>query len=423
MAGKVVLSTGAMPGSLAPILPGLTTVERRRQQLLRKLFQTSKGRMIGTSLGPISPTATDQIDYANIQDNFRASVYEDTKDTKKFEFVPFVANWDSSKTEVVRQDTKHLGKYSETTSQAHVSSKLVSLKWFSSGDKLMLAEKNNISILDPYHKKVETTFRVPTSGALPHPKEAFLYAHIALGDTGTSYMRINDIRDKSTTLDKMSNHIISNIQAPYTPACAWSPNGNVIVLTDKSHHVKWLDIRKFDETYWSIDVSSMGNYSKELNCLKFDSTGNLLFLCNDQGNLEIVPAAQKSLEDPYSMRIHGADCIGIGVDPTGKYIATGGADRMVSLMCFPELSPLGSLSGIGGIVMEVGFNFDGSLVAWSSQQSERLLGRTSYSSSVTLGSVSPFEALWSNNMPSTSLHFLEWHPKRNLIAYAHALRR
>lgn len=68
------------------------------------------------------------------------------------------------------------------------------------------------------------------------------------------------------------------------------------------------------------------------------------------------------------MSLHTGACFCLAVDPTDRYIATGGADFLISLVDTTEYAPFKTLTGIKGQIHQMNFSHDGNYLACVSEQ-------------------------------------------------------
>jgi len=109
-----------------------------------------------------------------------------------------------------------------------------------------------------------------------------------------------------------------------------------------------------------------------------DAAPNLLLLTTGDGSVKIAawpPAtvsgsssSSPALQTLHSLHAHTSACLSLALSPTGRYLAVGGSDALVSLWDTQEWVCRRTLSGMQGGVRMVGFSWDGSFVAGSSDE-------------------------------------------------------
>ena len=117
-----------------------------------------------------------------------------------------------------------------------------------------------------------------------------------------------------------------------------------------------------------------------------DAPPNLILLTTGDGSVKIAAwppsaAADSSsssssstaspplaLQTLHSLHAHTSACLSLALSPTGRYLAVGGSDALVSLWDTQEWVCRRTLSGMQGGVKTVGFSWDGSFVAGGSDE-------------------------------------------------------
>ena len=107
-----------------------------------------------------------------------------------------------------------------------------------------------------------------------------------------------------------------------------------------------------------------------------DASPNLILLTTGDGSVKIAawpptspsPPSAPSLQTLHSLHAHTSACLSLALSPTGRYLAVGGSDALVSLWDTQEWVCRRTLSGMQGGVRTVGFSWDGSFVAGGSDE-------------------------------------------------------
>ena len=107
-----------------------------------------------------------------------------------------------------------------------------------------------------------------------------------------------------------------------------------------------------------------------------DAGPNLILLTTGDGSVKIAawpPTAADSfspdvLQTLHSLHAHTSACLSLTLSPTGRYLAVGGSDALISLWDTQEWVCRRTLSGMQGPVKTVGFSWDGSYVAGGSDE-------------------------------------------------------
>jgi len=78
----------------------------------------------------------------------------------------------------------------------------------------------------------------------------------------------------------------------------------------------------------------------------------------------------KKIEKPEidQITLHTGKCFCLAIDPTDRYIATGGADFLISIIDTTEFAPIMTLTGGKGQIHQMNFSHDGNYLATVSEQ-------------------------------------------------------
>ncbi|CAF9935506.1 MAG: hypothetical protein HETSPECPRED_009811 [Heterodermia speciosa] len=118
---------------------------------------------------------------------------------------------------------------------------------------------------------------------------------------------------------------------------------------------------------------------------------------NGAGKLNII----------HSMHAHTSAALSLELSPTGRYLAIGGSDALISLWDTTEWVCRRTLTGMGGGVRSVSFSWDGSFVVGGSDEG---LG-------IEIAHVETGEYI--HTVPTTTpAPCVAWHPQRYWLAYS-----
>ena len=78
-------------------------------------------------------------------------------------------------------------------------------------------------------------------------------------------------------------------------------------------------------------------------------------------------SSSPTLQTLHSLHAHTSACLSLALSPTGRYLAVGGSDALISLWDTQEWVCRRTLTGMMGQVKTVGFSWDGSYVAGGSE--------------------------------------------------------
>ena len=79
----------------------------------------------------------------------------------------------------------------------------------------------------------------------------------------------------------------------------------------------------------------------------------------------------------YAVQSHTGACFCMSVDPSGKYVATGGADFIVTLLDTLEYAPVQTIKRIDGQINQIRFSRDGNYIASASEKNHISIYETS----------------------------------------------
>jgi len=192
---------------------------------------------------------------------------------------------------------------------------------------------------------------------------------------------------------------------------AWSPDSKHIALNNRADQVYILNL----QTAGSLKLGASKDMQIEVNQMVWGPEGETLWVATGgiPGKIHVLPAPSLRTESSMSVVAHQQTSISIAADPTGRHIATGGNDCLVTLWDPKHLICTGSFGFATQAVMSLSFSHDGSLLAWGTGGG----GSTGGEKNVTIvgANTGVLYAQESTNAPATHV---KWHPKRNTLAYA-----
>lgn len=114
---------------------------------------------------------------------------------------------------------------------------------------------------------------------------------------------------------------------------------------------------------------------------KYENDGITEFSWNKTGSVFITTISDKmssllqfdgkKVEKNYELdqiSLHTGKCFCLAVDPTDRYIATGGADFLISVIDTTEYAPIKTLTEEKGQIHQMNFSYDGNYQATVSEQ-------------------------------------------------------
>jgi len=139
----------------------------------------------------------------------------------------------------------------------------------------------------------------------------------------------------------------------------WSPDGNYIAVGSKDDNICIIDSKKMPPS-----IVSTQNFSYEVNEMTWNQTGEYFLMTTGNGTIDIVKFP--SFERVHSVQSHSAHCYCIEFDPKGRYLATGGADALVSLWDISEMVCVRTFPRLDSPIRSLSFSHDGRFIASAS---------------------------------------------------------
>ena len=137
-----------------------------------------------------------------------------------------------------------------------------------------------------------------------------------------------------------------------------------------------------------------------------------LFITTGNGTVKVAsyprdPGPDAALTTLYTFGAHTSSCTCLQLSPTGRYLATGGSDALVSLWDTSDWVCRRSLDRPVGGVRQVSFSWDGGYVVAGSEEGTGL----------DIAHVETGEYVYTVPTVSPAL-CVAWHPSRYWIAYS-----
>jgi THO complex subunit 3 len=158
---------------------------------------------------------------------------------------------------------------------------------------------------------------------------------------------------------------------------AWSPDGNVIAVGDKSDQVSFIDKRTH-----TLLGAPWAHKPTEVNEIAWNNSGNLFFLTTGNGTVEVFDYAGGGPAPPYeklwSLTAHTQNCYCLEFDPKDKYFAVGSADALISLWDLATMTCVRTVDRLDWPVRTLGFSADGRVRAATLRSSAVLWPYTTF---------------------------------------------
>jgi len=147
--------------------------------------------------------------------------------------------------------------------------------------------------------------------------------------------------------------------------------------------------------------------------MAFCWSGKKIFLSTGEGRIKILsypafePILKRTYEDkPFELSAHTSSCLTCTLSPTGRYLATGGSDSIITLWDTATWTCPRTLIDMVGPVRSISFSFDGSFV----------LGGSDEGSGLEISHAESGEHI--HTVKTTGpCPVVEWHPSRYWLAY------
>ncbi|TMW63111.1 hypothetical protein Poli38472_002052 [Pythium oligandrum] len=151
----------------------------------------------------------------------------------------------------------------------------------------------------------------------------------------------------------------------------------------------------------------------EVNEVQFSKSGYLFVAAGHPAGygtfeiMKIVPdkKGNPNLENVHKAVAHAGSCFCLDFHPSGRYVAVGGVDSLVSLWDLEELYCVRTFVVTTSSIRTVRFNYDGSLLAIGMEDTTLVIVNTETGETAL--------TLQLQNV----LQYLCWHPTKNILAY------
>mmetsp|Transcript_29314 Transcript_29314/g.91092 ORF Transcript_29314/g.91092 Transcript_29314/m.91092 type:complete len:373 (+) Transcript_29314:62-1180(+) len=280
------------------------------------------------------------------------------------------------------------------------------LDW--AGDKLLVATKdNNLRLFDPERdSEAERSWPGEWMAVECDPNDP----HIAAAVSWTGKFLVFDSRAPSSSA-------IFNVDLKETGpnlkeflVLCWAPDSKHIAVNNRQDQVYLLDLRQPG----SLRLGASKNMAHEVNGMVWTTEGDALWIATGgtPGKIHALPAPSLQNEGAMAVTAHQYAAISLAADPTGKYIASGGGDCLVTLWDPKHLVCTRSFGYATQAVTTLGFNHAGSLLAWGTGGS----GAGGGEKNLTIVGANTGNLCWQDATP-VPVQQLKWHRKRNTLAY------
>ncbi|KAK3330322.1 WD40-repeat-containing domain protein [Apodospora peruviana] len=158
---------------------------------------------------------------------------------------------------------------------------------------------------------------------------------------------------------------------------AWAPDGSSLLVGNRGGGL-------FEIAPTQFSVVSTHQQPVETNQMAFCWSGQKIFLPTKEGRIRILsyPGLEPILHlghdaEPggsteFMLKGHTASCLTAELSPTGRYLATGGADSIISLFDTKDWICQRTVTRLVGPVRSISFTFDGSYVVGGCEEGSGL---------------------------------------------------
>eukprot|EP00408_Alexandrium_pacificum_P059546 CAMPEP_0171162268 /NCGR_PEP_ID=MMETSP0790-20130122/4501_1 /TAXON_ID=2925 /ORGANISM="Alexandrium catenella, Strain OF101" /LENGTH=361 /DNA_ID=CAMNT_0011626859 /DNA_START=29 /DNA_END=1114 /DNA_ORIENTATION=- len=279
------------------------------------------------------------------------------------------------------------------------------LDW--AGDKLLVATKdNNLRLFDPERGEEERSWSGEWMACQCDPNNP----HIAAAVAWSGKFRVFDTRSASSAIFDVDLKKSAQNMKEFLTLC-WSPDSKYIAVNNRSDQIYLLDLRQPG----SLRLGPSKTIQHEINQMVWTVEGDALWIatCGTPGKIHIIPTPSLQNEGAAAVVAHQHAAISLATDPTGRHIASGGGDCLVTLWDPKHLVCTRSFGNATQAVTTMGFNHTGSLLAWGTGGS----GSSGGERNLTIVGANTGVLYWQDTT-SAPVQQTRWHPKRNVLAYS-----
>ncbi|KAG6037505.1 hypothetical protein E4U41_005050 [Claviceps citrina] len=161
---------------------------------------------------------------------------------------------------------------------------------------------------------------------------------------------------------------------------AWAPDGETLIVGNKSDTIFVLSPRQ--STPLATNQQDM-----QINQIAFCHSGTKVFLTTSEGRIRMLsyPGFEPVLTMPggggaageekpreFMLNGHTSSCLTVEVQPTARYLASGGSDSIIALWDTTDWICQRTLTKMTGAVRSLSFTFDGSYIVGGSDEGNGL---------------------------------------------------
>jgi len=221
--------------------------------------------------------------------------------------------------------------------------------------------------------------------------------------------RVFDTRSTTASIFDVDLKKTSSAMKEFLFLC-WSPDSKHIAVNNRSDQVYLLDLRQPG----CLRLGKSKAMQHEVNQMVWPTDGDALWIATggSPGKIHIFPAPGLQTDGATNVVAHQHTTISLAADPEGRHIASGGSDCLVTLWDPRHLICTRTFGYATQAVTTLGFNRDGSLLAWGTGGS----GSSGGEKNLTIVGANTGQLYWQDPTPAP-VQQVRWHPRRGALAY------
>lgn len=278
------------------------------------------------------------------------------------------------------------------------------------GDKLLISGSKDATmrLFDVERGEKERSWSGDWMALQTDPNQPWLAAAVAW----SGRFRVFDTRSSTSHVYDVDLKKSSGSLKEFLCLC-WSPDSKHIAVSNRADQVYLLDLRVAAQLRLGASYTS---HSAEVTQMAWSQEGDSLWLATggSPGKLTVLPAPSLNADGAVSLLAHQYYCIAVAADPTGRYIASGGGDCLVTLWDPKHLCCVRSFGFATQGVAALGFNHTGNLLAWGTGSMSH---NTGGEKNLTIVGANTGQLYLQDPTPAP-VQLVKWHPTRNVLAYA-----
>ncbi|EPQ66433.1 Bgt-4986 [Blumeria graminis f. sp. tritici] len=150
---------------------------------------------------------------------------------------------------------------------------------------------------------------------------------------------------------------------------AWAPDGESLVVGNKLDNI-------FILSPTNASIISTHQQQVQTNQITFCYSGKKIFLTTGEGRVKILsypafePVFHLSYDPstPFTLNGHTSSCLTVELQPSARYLATGGSDAIIALWDTTDWICQRTIADMIGPVRSISFSFDGSYIVGGSDE-------------------------------------------------------